>query len=105
MGWGPWDTPGAPEVVRIPVHGFQAILGEYARGNITGAQAQAAITAISGEALTAGEVTEVQALLAKFTGTAAVKLALAKRLDDVLLLAERRAVYATPAQVRATLGV
>lgn len=91
---------------KIPVHGFSSVLGEFARGNLTGQQAQDAITVFSGAPLTAGEVTEAQALLATVTGTAPAKLARAKEIDDVLILAEHRvAQYDTAAEVKTRLGV
>lgn len=98
MGWSDTDQ-------KIPVHTFQALLGEFARGRITGAQAQAVIAAISGAALDAGEVTEAQALLASITGSVSAKLARALEIDHVLLLAEQRAPgYSTPDLVAARLA-
>lgn len=91
---------------KIPVHGFSAVLGEFARGALTGAQAQAGIELFSGAPLTAAEVVEAQALLATVTGTAPAKLARAKEIDDVLMLAEHRlAQYDTAAEVKTRLGV
>lgn len=99
MGWQEQDA-------KIPVHAGQAILAEFARGNLTGAQAQAAVVAVSGAPLTAAEITEAQALIGSITGTAAAKLARVSEIDHVLLLAEARAPgYDTPALVRARLGL
>jgi len=101
------DDSGAPiEAGKIPVHQFQALMAEVARGRISGAQAQTAVVALSGLALSASEVTEAQTLLATVAGTAAAKLARAKEIDDVLLLAEASAPgYDTPALVKTRLGV
>lgn len=93
---------------RIPVHGFSAIMAEFARGRLTGAQAQAAITTVSRDKqpLDAAGVSEVNALLATVTGTAVAKLARAKEIDDVLVSAEYGiGQYDTPAKVKARLGV
>lgn len=59
-----------PNPNRIGVHLFIGILDDWARGRITGAQAQAAVTAASNAALTAGEITELNTLLATITGIA-----------------------------------
>ena len=101
MGWQEIDR-------KIPVHAGQAILAEFARGNLTGAEAQAAVVAVSGAPLTAAEVTEAQALIASINAAsgAAAKLARVSEIDHVLLLAEARAPgYGTPALVRARLGL
>lgn len=90
---------------KIPVHAFVAILAEFARGRMTGAQAQTAINAVSGAPLTANEVTQAQALLATVAGSATAKLARAKEIDDVLLLAEHRAPGYSAAEVATRLGV
>lgn len=97
---------GTVETGKIPVHVFQATLAEFARTRITGAQAQAIISASSGEPLTAAEVTEAQTLLATITGSVTAKLARATEVDHVLLLAEARAPgYDTPALIATRLGV
>lgn len=101
MGWTEADR-------KISVHQFTATMREFGRSRITGAQAQTVINAFSGEPLDAPSVTEAQALLATITsaGNATQRLARAREIDDVLLLAEVRAPgYDTPAQVRARLGV
>jgi hypothetical protein len=102
-----FDDAGVPVSFRIPVHGFSALMGEFARTQITGAQAQAGVTAISGAPLDATGVAEAQTLLATVTGSAVAKLARAKEIDDVLILAERGRVagYQTPTLVKARLGV
>lgn len=99
------DDAGDPVQGKIPVHQFQAVLAEFGRGVVTGAQAQDAIAQMSGAPLTAGEIVEAQTLLATITGTATNKLARVKLIDDVLLLAERGTVYPTPSQVKTRLGV
>lgn len=96
------DTVNPP----IPVHGFSSLMAEFARGRITGGQAQAGMAVMSGAALTAGEVTEAQALLATISGSATVKLARAKEIDDVLILGVHRvAEYDTAAELKTRLGV
>ena len=91
---------------RVPVHQFTATLAEFGRGAITGAQARAAISAASGAPLTPEEETEATTLLGTVTGTLAAKLARAKEIDDVLILAHQRTPpYNTPALVKTRLGV
>lgn len=91
---------------KIGLHGFNGVIAEFSRGRLTGAQAQAAITLLSGAPLDAGEVTEIQALLATITGTATAKLARAKEIDDVLILGEHGVVqYDSPTKVKTRLGV
>jgi hypothetical protein len=115
-----------PTRPKIPVHGFQAILAEWADGTLTGAQAQAAIDSLSGEALAPTEVTEAQALLATVTSIAvpaaptgtvnaayantqalraagkADRTRRAQKIDGVLLLADQAGV---DEQTGAPLGV
>lgn len=91
---------------KIPIHGFSATMGEFARGRLTGAEAQDAVTTLSGVPLTPSEVTEAQTLLATITGSASAKLARAKEIEDVLMLGENGVVqYDTPAEIQARLGV
>jgi len=91
---------------RIPIHYFTATMGEFARGVITGAQAQTIIEAASSAPLSAADVTEAQALLATISGSATNKLARAKLIEDVLLLSELKPPgYDTPALIRTRLGV
>lgn len=101
MGWTDLED-------KLPVHQFTATLREFGRSRLTGAQAQAVVSAIGGAPLTAGEITEAQTLLATVTaaGNATARLARVVEIDDVLLLAERRAPgYDTPALIRTRLGV
>lgn len=100
-----YDRLGRPEFFKIPVHQFSALMHEFARGQITGAQAQDAITQLSGAPLDAGEIVEAQTLLATITGSAAAKLTRAKEIDDVLMLAEAGSIYGTSASVKTRLGV
>jgi len=99
------------ESPRIPEHEFQSIASEWATGNITGAQAQAAITALTGVALDAAGITEAQALVNTVpTGsTATNKADRALRMfeiDHVLLIAHSRTPpYDTAAAVRTRLGI
>lgn len=98
MGW-------TEEDVKISVHAFTALMREFARGRITGAQAQRGIESVSGEPLSPEAVTEAQSLLASITGNATAKLARAGEIDDVLMLAEAGVPpYDTPSAVRARLG-
>lgn len=100
---------------KIPVHQFQSITAEWARGNATGAQAQAMIAGLSGDPLDATEQLEAQDLVATVpTGaTTANQAARALRLleiDQVLMLSEVTvrqglAPLDTTAAVRARLGV
>lgn len=91
---------------KLPVHQFQATLAEYGRGRLTGAQAQAIVSSLSGAPLTPAEVSEAQTLLGTVTGSATAKLARVTEIDHVLVLAESRAPgYSTPAEVKARLGV
>lgn len=91
---------------KISIHGFSSMMGEFARGALTGAQAQAGVEVISGAPLTAGEVTEAQTLLGTITGTATQKLLRAKEIDDVLILGEHGVVqYDTAAELKTRLGV
>lgn len=105
------NDAGQPVLNRIPIHQFQSTIAEWARGRITGAQANAIITALSGAALDAGEVTEATTLVNTVpTGaTTANKADRALRLqeiDHVLLLADAQSPgYTTPALVKARLGV
>ena len=99
------------EEPKIPVHAFQALCAEWARGNITGAQAQAAIVAATGVALDAAAQAEAQALVNTVPGgsTADEKADRALRMqviDQVLLVADRRIPpYDTAAAVRTRLGI
>lgn len=100
------DDAGQPVEGKIPVHQFQALMAEFARGIITGAEAQEAITFMTGTPLDPAGVTEVQQLIATVTGSAATRLARVKVIDDVLMLAEVQIPnYDRPADVKARLGV
>lgn len=103
MGLGGED----PTQAKLPVHQFIAVMNEFARGVITGAEAQAAVDALSGAPLDAAGVAEAQALVATITGSATAKLARVVLINDVLLLAEdgRVDLYTTPARVRTRLGL
>ena len=96
---------------RIPVHQFQAVVAEWARGQITAVQARAAIAAASGAPLTAGEETEVQTLVSTVPvgTTTANKADRALRLleiDQVLLMVNSGlAPYTTAAAIKTRLGV
>ena len=102
---------------RIPVHQFQAAAAEWARGSITGAQANTLIAA-TGAPLTGPEQTEAQALVNTVTSIPITGSATAQadgrarralrmfEIDQVLMLAElRTAPYDTAAAVRTRLGV
>jgi hypothetical protein len=97
---------------KIPVHQFQAIAAEWAKGQITSVQAQTAIATVSrGVGLDATEQLEAQDLVATVPtgGTTANQAARALRLleiDEVLLLADRGTPpYDTAQAVRTRLGV
>jgi hypothetical protein len=96
---------------KIPVHQFQALAAEWAKGQITGAQALSGIEQASGMPLDATEQQEAQDLIATVpTGsTAAIKADRALRLieiDQVLLIADAQTPpYNTSAAVRTRLGV
>jgi hypothetical protein len=96
---------------KIPIHQFQSIAAEWARGQITGAQANTGITTVAGQGLDAAEQAEAQALVNTIPSgaTTANKADRALRLseiDQVLLLAEMRVPpYDTAAAVRARLGL
>lgn len=92
---------------KIRLHGFNAVLAEFARGALTGAQANAAIDQLSkGGPLTASERTEAQTLVNSIAGSATAKLARAKEIDDVLILGEFAITqYDTPTEVKTRLGV
>lgn len=96
---------------KIPVHAFQALTAEWARGNMTGAQAQAGIAQVSGAALTAGEITEAQTLVntVPLGSTTAIQAARALRLleiDEVLLIVDSKIPpYTTSAAIKTRLGV
>lgn len=96
---------------KIPIHQFQSIVGAQQRGQMTLAQARAGITQISGAPLTAGEETELNALIASVPtgGTTANQAARALRLlaiDQTLLLADSRVPpMDTEAGLKTALGV
>jgi hypothetical protein len=97
---------------KIPVHQFQSLAAEWARGSITGAQANTAVAVLSeGVGLDATEQVEAQDLVSTVpTGnTAGDKADRALRIqviDQVLLLADTSvAPYDTPQAVRDRLGV
>jgi len=108
---------GINGAAKIPTHSFQSIIAEWARGNFTGAQAQAAIEQSSGAPLTPGEITEATNLVTTITsipvtGSAAqiadgrARRALrAMEIDQVLLMADARlAPYDNPATLKTRLG-
>lgn len=85
---------------------FVATLAEFARGRLTGAQAQEIISVTSGAPLSASEMVEAQDLLATINGTGAAKLQRVQEINDVTMLcANRLAPYDTEAAVKARLGV
>ena len=100
---------------RIPIHAFQAVAAEWARGKITGAEANTIIEAVSGAPLDAGEQTDAAAVVALIadiavTGTAvqqvdarARRAMVAHEIDQVLLLAGLPG-YSDETELRAKLG-
>jgi hypothetical protein len=94
---------------KIPVHQFQALASEWARTQITGAQANVGITSISGIGLDSTEVTEAQDLLATVPtgpGSEAARALRMLEIDQILLLADLRVPpYDNPDTVRTRFGV
>jgi hypothetical protein len=96
---------------KIPIHQFQAIVACRQRNQMTLQQARDAVTALSGSALTAGEETELTALIATVPGgsTTANQAARALRLheiDQIMLLADSLIPpFNTEAGLKAGLGV
>lgn len=99
------------EEPRLPVHAFQSVAAEWARGRITGTEANAIIGALTGAPLDATAQQEAVALVNTVpTGsTTANKADRALRLneiDQVLLLADAKAPgYDTVAALKTRLGV
>lgn len=100
-----------PDRPKIPIHSFQAITAQWAKGGMTVAQARAGITLVSGMPLTAAEEAEVQTLVNSVPtgGTTAQQAARALRMaeiDQVLLLADAAVPpFDTVAGIRARLGI
>lgn len=101
------DDAGGPVEGKIRLHGFNALLGEVARGRLTNAQARDAVPLLArGVPLTAAEGQEALTPLGTISGSATAKLGRAKEIEDVLTLAEAGVTqYDTPAEVQARLGV
>lgn len=110
--------PLAPSRGKIPIHVLQAVMAEWARGKITGAQALDALEAAALPRLTAAEQTEAQNIVnlvtnIPITGSAAAvadgkasRSLKIKEIEDVFYLMEIRApLYSTPTEVRAKLGI
>lgn len=99
------------EEPKLPVHAFQAVAAEWARGQITGAQANTILEALTGAPLDATAQAEATALVNTVpTGaTATNKADRALRLheiDQILLLADAQAPgYDTVAALKTRLGV
>jgi hypothetical protein len=96
---------------KIPIHAFQGIVSQWAKGGMTVAQARAGIERVSGAPLTAAEETEAQTLVSSVPtgGTTAQQAARALRMleiDQVLLCADAGvAPFDTAAGIKARLGV
>jgi glycyl-tRNA synthetase beta subunit len=107
------DDNGVKVEGKIPIHQFQAVLAERARGMLTtNAAARDVINSIitnrGGQPLSPAEETEAVTLLTTITSlaNATAKLARAKEIDDVLMLGDfGPAGYVTPTQIKARLGV
>ena len=99
------------EEPKIPIHAFQAVVSEWAKGKLTAAQAQTALTWNSGAPLDQASIDETLALVNTIPAgtTTAQQAARALRLieiDQVLLLADTLTPpYDTAASVRARLGL
>lgn len=120
-----------PTRSKIPVHQFEAVFGFWADGTITPQQAQDGIQQISGEPLIQSEIDEAAALRTALLNASPVRAAptgsitataantqalrageqaqrnrLIHRFSQVLLAAESELPgFATPAEVRAKLGI
>jgi len=105
-----------PDNPKIPIHQFQAVAAEWARGRITGAQANTIIGIASRSVdepapLTAPEVVEAQTLVSSVPvgTTSAIKADRALRLleiEQILNLADILAPgYDTEAALKTKLGV
>lgn len=96
---------------KIPIHTFQAIVAQWAKGGMTLAQARAGVTLVSGSPLTAAEEAEVQTLVNSVPAgsTTAIQAARALRMveiDQVLLLADAGvAPFDTATGIKNRLGV
>lgn len=101
--------PGS--VNRIPIHYAESIMGAWGRAEITGAQAQAMITAVSGTPLGATGVTEVNDLKATIPAGATTqnqldRLARVARISQTFMNIEtQQPPYNDLAFVRTLLGV
>ena len=91
----------------IPIHGFQAVMGERARGTLTtNIAARDCLNSFISPPLTPSEETEAITLLNTISGSTTAKLARAKEIDDVLMLGEHAAAgYSTPSAIKTRLGV
>lgn len=100
-----------PVGAKIPVHAFQAIVAQWAKGGMTLAQARAGVIQVSGVALTPAEEAEVQTLVnsvptGSTTANQAARALRMAEIDQVLLLADSRIPpFDTAAGIRARLGV
>lgn len=98
----------AGQAVPNPLYGHlpQALIVQFERGRITGAQAQSIIGAMSGAPLDAAGVTELNALLATITGSATNRITRALDIFAALELGQLNAPgYATPTELRTKLGL
>lgn len=105
------DEPGG-----IPVLGFKAVLGQYARGRMDDTQVQAAFVVLAEMPLTAAELTDFKAIAATITnipvsGSAAAvaggNARRALRMDDIVdilhLVDQHVPPFTNPAQILAAL--
>lgn len=96
---------------KIPIHSFQAITAQWAKGGMTVAQARAGIDLVSGAVLTAAEEAEVQTLVnsvptGSTTANQAARALRMAEIDQVLLLADAKVPpFDTVAGIKARLGV
>jgi len=99
MGLAPDGVTPDPQG-KISVHEFAAACFEVAFGPRTVAEMKSYYT------MSAEDATELDALIAKVTGTDAIKHRVIFMFEQVLILAESKVTgYTTPALVRARLGV
>lgn len=99
---------------KIPIDGFQAVLGEFARGKLNQSQALTNMGALSGDAqgnpvtLDTLEQQEAGDLVTKINNASGVanKVAVTTEIRDVLMLGELGCPsYDTTAKLRTSLGV
>lgn len=90
---------------KIPIDPFCALLSDQGRGRLNSQQVADAILILSGRAVTAGETSEINTLIATVVGNVQQKLARTADINDALRLAEVGVAYTTVVSLKARLGV